>query len=345
MKYKKREKKLVEPIGVLVSRDKRETTYHDPNKPPPLGTYNPKMVSKSVKVWRKYSNELDRHVPKKRKQKKFNFKSLNKTRKKNRMKRAQISKGLKGRFSLKKGSNYSRSAKDLLIMDNDLQRPSEIMEEEGSLRKSMTQSTLSRTQAGGSRGKIGYYKRFPNRPVSGHVKFKLHTKRKPLNDQEVFDVEGTQFSYLEVPRISSRHRPIETFFMKKKQPRGPLFGHIEPDNSDYNPQFEYGKRRINSGVLFFEPITKRKPPGRPSTTKNEDLYDYNGYKGTNRSMILKRIPQTDLEKNIPKELDPESGLPSFLQKGRPMTANTLFNHREKKDRKMVKIMRPTTAKN
>lgn len=340
VRYKKRIKKVVEPFGVLVSRDKRESTYHDKAKPPPVATYNPRPISKSKKVWRKYSVELKKHKSRRKKMKKYNFgghrrcvgKKEEKLTRKNSMKK------------LRKGSNYSKSLKDLRITEEDLRRPSEISIH--SEKRSLTRSTYSQTRLSSAKPKIGFYQRFPNRPVSGHVKFKLHTKRKPLNDQEVFDVDGKQFTYLDIPHISARNKPIETFFMKKKQPRGPLFGNIEPDNSDYNPKFEYGKRRINSGVLFFEPITKRKPPGKESTTKNEDLYDYNSYKKSNKSQILKRVPQVDFVKNIPKEVDPKSGLPSFMQKGRPLTANPLYTQMEKKDRKLKKKVRfrPLTAK-
>lgn len=337
-RYKSREKKLVEPFGVLVTRDEREKNFHDLLKPPPLGTYNPKPISKSVKVWRDYSVELDKHKPRKRKKKKFTFKQLMKGKKGTKSSKEMRKSGLK------RGSNFTKSAKDLRMTDQDLRRPSEATIEFE--KKSLTRSTVSETRISSSKTKIGFYERFPNRPVKGHVKFDLHTKRKPLNDQEIFDLDGKQFTYLDVPKVSSRFRPRETFFMKKKQPRGPLFGRIEPDNSDYQPKYEYGKKRINSGVLFFEPITKRKPPGRPSTTKNEALYDYDSFKKNNKSQFLKRVPQVDFEKNIPKEVDPESSLPSFMQKGRPLTANPLYTQMEKKDRKINKIVRfrPMTAK-
>ena len=47
--------------------------------------------------------------------------------------------------------------------------------------------------------------------------------------------------------------------MKKRKSRGDLF---EPgkDHPDYDPQFEYGKRRIGSAVTKFETITGRKHP-------------------------------------------------------------------------------------
>lgn len=329
-------RRLNQPFGQTITREQREKGYHDPLKPPPLGTYNPKPITLSSKIWRDYSVELDHHKPRKKKKRKFNFKNESKGKRRSKSSRNIIKKGLR------KGSNFTKSAKDIRITDQDLRRPSEITIEDE--KRSLTKSTMSKSQVMSGKKKIGFYERFPNRPVSGHVKFNLHTQRKDLHDQEIFDLDGKQFTYLDIPKTSSRFRPIETFFMKKKQPRGPLFGNIDPDNSDYKPNYEYGKKRINSGVLFFEPITKRKPPGTPSITRNEALYDYNMYKSTNASQLLKRVRMVNFDKNIPKEIDPESGLPSFMQKGRPLTANPLYTQGEKKDRKLNIKIRPVTAK-
>ena len=50
-------KKVVEPFSVICSREKLRKLDKDPNKPPPLGTYNPKLNKYSTKTWRRYGLE------------------------------------------------------------------------------------------------------------------------------------------------------------------------------------------------------------------------------------------------------------------------------------------------
>lgn len=53
---------------------------------------------------------------------------------------------------------------------------------------------------------------------------------------------------------------------------------------------------------------------------NDDRYDYNGYKGSNRSHIWPRITTPDLTLKLAREKYPDCGLPAFMQETRPNTA-------------------------
>lgn len=57
MEEVKVEKKVVEPFRVICSREKLRKLDKDPLKPPPLGTYNPKLNRFSTKIWRRYDLE------------------------------------------------------------------------------------------------------------------------------------------------------------------------------------------------------------------------------------------------------------------------------------------------
>ncbi len=54
----RREPKIVEPFKVICSREKLLKLDSDPLKPPPFGTYNPKVNKVSNKVWRDYETEM-----------------------------------------------------------------------------------------------------------------------------------------------------------------------------------------------------------------------------------------------------------------------------------------------
>jgi len=72
----------------------------------------------------------------------------------------------------------------------------------------------------------------------------------------------------------------------------------------------------------------RKPMDKKPATKSESLYDYDLYTKQQTSWVfpkyppLTRSPFTNLKKMLPKELDPASGLPSFMQTRRPVTAHS-----------------------
>lgn len=80
------------------------------------------------------------------------------------------------------------------------------------------------------------------------------------------------------------------------------------------------KKRINAGVLSMETMEGRKGFEKPSLTKNEAFYAYESYKDANTSHIFRKTRLVKLDKNLPRELDPTSGLPSFLQKTRPSSS-------------------------
>jgi len=156
--------------------------------------------------------------------------------------------------------------------------------------------------------------------VQGYVNMGQKTDRLPLNHRaEVFDEEGKQFLYSELPRTSSKYRPISSFSMKKAASRKGFYDEKE-DLPDYAPNYEFVQRRVGSAVPKFELVTGRKPFGKHSATANENLYDFDHYAKEKNSHVYRRNFYTDLSKKLPKELDPDCGLPSFMQTKRPATA-------------------------
>lgn len=80
---------------------------------------------------------------------------------------------------------------------------------------------------------------------------KSQLKRKPLVTRELFDMEGKQFNYLDVPSVSSRYRKKTVISMEKLLPREEIFKACE-DDPDYNPNYEIRKRRVDLGVIQFD---------------------------------------------------------------------------------------------
>ena len=158
----------------------------------------------------------------------------------------------------------------------------------------------------------GFFNRYPNQPIKGFINFKKQLRRKPKVSKEIFDQEGLQFVYLDTPSVSSKHKnPKHVFEIAKSIPRKEFFGKREED-TDYTPNYEIRKKRINLGVTGFDSSTGKDFSSKFSATRNEALYDYDRYKKSNRSMLITRVPVVDFDRNLPRELDPESGLPFFM---------------------------------
>ena len=124
-------------------------------------------------------------------------------------------------------------------------------------------------------------------------------------------MEGKQFNYLDVPSVSSKYRKKTVITMDKLLPREEIFKACE-DDPDYNPNYEIRKRRVDLGVIPFYGGTSKGLITKKQPTKNEAMYDYDSYYETNQSQLFKRIPQVSLTKKLPRELDPDCGLPSFM---------------------------------
>lgn len=188
----------------------------------------------------------------------------------------------------------------------------------------------------------GYFKRFPQRPIKGYVFFSKQKKRQPMVTRELFDHEGKQFQYLETPTVSSKHRrPQHVFDIKNSIGRKDIF-QVTDDDPDYTPNYETRKRRINLGITRFDSSTGKDFSSKRSTTRNEALYNYDRYRLTNKSQLIHRIPIVDMERNLPRELDPESGLPFFMQTKRNIQSSKVLGKKGMKI-SLKKKQRPSTA--
>jgi len=167
-----------------------------------------------------------------------------------------------------------------------------------------------------------YFARFPERPVSGYVKFAMKTKRPPIQKgMSNYDPYGKQFikSLALVTNTNSKNIPVKGFDLSKITPKA--FFTSQADDHDYTPNFEHVKKRINTGVLCMETMEARKGFEKPSLTKNEAFYQYDDFKDANNSHIFRKVRLVQLDKNLPRELDPSSGMPSFLQTKRPASSS------------------------
>ncbi|EGR28162.1 hypothetical protein IMG5_182090 [Ichthyophthirius multifiliis] len=80
---------------------------------------------------------------------------------------------------------------------------------------------------------------------------------------------------------------------------------------DYYPNYEYGKKTLGSCGPAFNKIPSRKKLEKQQITYNENFFDYDNYKM--KSSIFKNPTCPDFKKILPRERDPNSPLPSFMQ--------------------------------
>ena len=294
----------------------------DPNQPPALGTYNPKLNKKSTKIWRRYDLERTQSVTSLKTRpltysklmsvgksghqssKKFrsrpqtaNFGSKrnlkSKSMKRLRPSTAGLAKGFNSRKNLKsarKGlkGRRAKSSKNLRMTDKDLRRPSEVFEQsQGGFNSSEYEDGEEFQPQVVKKGPHypKYFGRFPERPILGYVKFGMKTKRLPMQfGTPNYDPLGKQFikSLAAITPHNSRHRPIKSFNMSKAPTHDGIFDN-NADHPDYSPNHEVVRRRINAGVLSMETMEARKGMEHKSHTANESYYDYDHYKSINRS--------------------------------------------------------------
>lgn len=127
----------------------------------------------------------------------------------------------------------------------------------------------------------------------------------------------SRFTYFEFPKNCGRSKKPLTVDMSKQKGRDFKFLYKNDDYSpDYQPNFEFGKKQLGSPGPKFEKMSPRKPLAFVSASINEDFFD------TGRFETLKyRRPKTAVFNNYaPRDSDPSSPLPSFMQK----TINSRF---------------------
>jgi len=300
-----------EPFSKQPSRDYLLKISKDRFVPPPLGTYNPKGTKPSIKVWRRFDKETTKTI------------SLNKIRDD----RAAAQANLKLTIQKKEQKKLKRPQTAApRIVDPDADSLGSIDEEFGreSVSSSFVQTKTVKkkrrrtTNVANSQKELfpparkNVHDEYPYQHIVGHVKFDRRPYRRPLVDREIFDEEGKQFNYLDTPSVSSKYRPIRVASMKKALPRKSIFDTCD-DDPDYEPNYEIRKRKVNLGIMRFDSSTGKDTSSKRSTTANEGLYKYNEYTSSNKSMIFKRTQIVNFDLNLPREFDPNSGLPSFMQ--------------------------------
>ncbi|KAL4504067.1 hypothetical protein ABPG72_022697 [Tetrahymena utriculariae] len=81
---------------------------------------------------------------------------------------------------------------------------------------------------------------------------------------------------------------------------------------DYHPNYEFGKKGLGTSGPLFHKIPSRKPFHKAALTHNENFYDFDNYK--TKSVIFRNTTCPDFKRQLPRERDPNSPLPSFMQK-------------------------------
>lgn len=185
--------------------------------------------------------------------------------------------------------------------------------------------------------------------IRGFKSMNRMLNRKPEQKKDIVDPEGKRFLYRDIPRVSSRYRPVSGFSMKKGRPdsRSTMFTGGE-DQPDYQPNYEYGKKRTWCGVPIFELTTGRKPAEKESITPNEQFFDYEGYKKSNSSHFYKRVPGPSFKKMQPRKfIRPSHNTHLFKKLGddnlRPSTAVKKTEDKETQSAVRINKQRPFSS--
>jgi hypothetical protein len=125
------------------------------------------------------------------------------------------------------------------------------------------------------------------------------------------DPHEDRFTYVEFPPQFSKTRRVPTVDLTKSQGRGKNKLIKEVYAPDYNPNYEYGKRRLPT-VASFDKLSPRKPMSFKSITITDKFYD--------SSPMTSHVVSPRFSKSTPRENFPNTPLPSFMQK--PVTSRT-----------------------
>ena len=92
------------------------------------------------------------------------------------------------------------------------------------------------------------------------------------------------------------------------------FFNVQDNCPDYNPNFEYPKKKIATKIIGFEKITSRNVSTKISATKNEDCFDFSRAYRSDRSQISRKtLSIIGFDHMIAREIDQALPLPSFMQ--------------------------------
>lgn len=266
-----------QPFTKTLSREKVARIFSNRCPPPPLGVYNPKALPKNPRVLRNYEREMNKTIP--------------------RIQSAQ-----------------ARIKQALFTPDQTMSVDGQKMMSGFSSAVEAEQRKLydSRSMAA-----ISSIPEKPKAKLKGYVELEKQSTSnyKSIYNKVDLDPEGKMFEHHEIPSVSSNYRRPHSFKIGKVPSRGERQEGNEVTFSHYQPNFEYGKKRLASAQIRFDKMTGRRPNSKISSTTNEDFYDYDSYAKSNHgSHVFKRVPSPNFNKGISREQLKLGYFSSFLQK-------------------------------
>jgi len=153
-------------------------------------------------------------------------------------------------------------------------------------------------------------------PEKARKKISVVDFNKTLPRKEFYNSENLheeRFNYVEYPPNFTKTKRIPSVSLTKSLGRntGNKFLKSQEYAPDYNPNYEYGRRKLPV-VPGFDKLTPRKPVSFNSCTITDKFYD--------SSPLPSHVTSPRFQKSSPREMFPRSPLPSFMQK--PVTSRT-----------------------
>lgn len=158
-----------------------------------------------------------------------------------------------------------------------------------------------------------------SKKLVGPLPLKLQTPRS--NKNHGCDPHENRFTVVEPPKVWSNTPRITTIDMKKSRGRDNQFFKTLEFAPDYEPNFEVGKKKIGSPGPKFEFNSPRKDVVHYSYCSSDNFFTPD----KSEKLVTKRTREVVIDRYIPRDSDPSSPLPSFMQKSinSRMTIGTL----------------------
>jgi len=134
----------------------------------------------------------------------------------------------------------------------------------------------------------------------------VEAKRKKMSSRDKFSIE-------EWPRNYSMNIKLPVVDIGKISPRREFYNTSDVGGSVYEPKYEFVKKRFNQFDKLMGKVAGRKPLSKKAYYTFEEVYDYDKYVGNNKSGVYQNVAAPAFDKMLPRDRNPDSKLPSYLQ--------------------------------
>lgn len=129
------------------------------------------------------------------------------------------------------------------------------------------------------------------------------------------DPHEKRFEVVKQTQVWSNLKRVPQFFYNTSLGRdeNKIFS-IKEHQPDYQPNYEYFKKNLGKAIPNFTKVPPRQPYYRSLVQQSIHTFDYDYYVKQNKSHVYRSVQNINLKKMQPRAVDPNSPMPSFMQK-------------------------------